>query len=163
MDILIRHRESSDILAIKEMLEQPSCYSDTLQLPYPSLDRWLKRLSETSDSAYCLVAVAEEKLVAHLYLEVASSIRRKHVAHLGMVVHESYQGKGVGSKILSAAIDLADNWLALKRVELTVYTDNQAAVTLYEKYGFEKEGIAKAFAFRNGEYADTFYMARTKI
>ncbi|MDE1465140.1 GNAT family N-acetyltransferase [Spartinivicinus poritis] len=162
MDILIRHRESSDIPAIKAFMEQLANYSATLQLPYPSLDRWHKRLSETPDNVYCLVAVVEEKVVAHMHLAIADNIRRKHVAHLGMAVNESYQGKGVGSKLLSAAIDLAENWLALKRLELTVYTDNKAAIALYEKYDFVKEGIAKAFAFRNGEYVDVHYMARIK-
>ncbi|WP_163830765.1 GNAT family N-acetyltransferase [Spartinivicinus ruber] len=161
MDILIRHRESSDIPEIKVFMEQLSNYSGTLQLPYPSLDRWLKRLSETPDNTHSLVAVVEGKVVGHLHLGVADNIRRKHVAHLGIAVHEEYQGKGIGSKLLSAAIDLAENWLALKRLELTVYIDNQAAIALYEKYDFVKEGIAKAFAFRNGEYVDVHYMART--
>ncbi len=41
---------------------------------------------------------------------------------------------------MAAALDLADNWLNLSRVGLTVYVDNSAAVTLYKRFGFEIEG-----------------------
>jgi L-phenylalanine/L-methionine N-acetyltransferase len=63
---------------------------------------------------------------------------------------------------MEAALDLADNWLDLTRVELSVYTDNAAAVALYKKFGFEIEGTRRRYAFRNGEYADAYSMARIK-
>ena len=40
--------------------------------------------------------------------------------------------------------------------------DNAEAVRLYYKSGFVIEGTHKAFAFREGEYADAYYMARVK-
>ena len=46
-------------------------------------------------------------------------------------------------------LDLADNWLNLTRIEPSVYTDNAAAVVLYEKFGFEIEGTHRRYAFRN--------------
>jgi L-phenylalanine/L-methionine N-acetyltransferase len=57
-------------------------------------------------------------------------------------------------------IDLADNWLGLHRIELTVYVDNAPAIHLYEKFGFVIEGTARAFALRGGEYVDAHTMAR---
>ena len=73
---------------------------------------------------------------------------------------EAYQGKKVGSKLLEAILDLATNWLAITRIELEVYTDNQAGIALYEKFGFYIEGTAKSYAFRNGEYVDVYFMAK---
>ena len=61
---------------------------------------------------------------------------------------------------MGAALDLADNWLELTRVELTVYTDNAAGIALYEKFGFEKEGTHRRYAFRDGGYVDAYSMAR---
>jgi len=63
---------------------------------------------------------------------------------------------------MEAALDLADNWLNLTRVELTVYTDNAAGIALYKKFSFEIEGTYRRYAFRNGEYADAYSMARIK-
>ena len=84
------------------------------------------------------------------------------MATLGMGVHDDFQNKGVGTRLLQAVLDLADNWLNLKRVELQVFTDNARAVHLYEKFGFIVEGTHEAFAFREGEYVDAYYMARVK-
>lgn len=61
---------------------------------------------------------------------------------------------------MHALLDLADNWLNLARIELNVFSDNQHAIALYQKYGFEIEGTHRAFAFRAGQYADGLSMAR---
>ena len=51
---------------------------------------------------------------------------------------------------MQAALDLADNWLNLTRLELEVYTDNEAAIQLYKKFGFTIEGTLAQYAFRMG-------------
>lgn len=99
-----------------------------------------------------------------MVFEIFASPRRRHVASFGMGIKDNVQGKGVGSALLATAIDLADNWLNLKRIEITVYVDNERAINLYKKFGFELEGESKAYAFRNGEYVNVYHMARiTKI
>ena len=84
----------------------------------------------------------------------------RHVGSIGMAVHDDWQGRGVGTALMEAALDLADNWLNLTRVELTVYVDNAPAIALYEKFGFEVEGTHRRFAFSDGEYVDGYSMAR---
>jgi putative acetyltransferase len=79
-----------------------------------------------------------------------------------MMVHKDYQGQGIGKKLLETLLDIADNWLMLVRVELDVYTDNERAINLYKKYGFEPEGIQRKSAIRNGKYIDALMMARLK-
>ncbi len=64
---------------------------------------------------------------------------------------------------MQALVDTADNWLDIKRLELTVYTDNAAALALYKKFGFETEGQLKAFGFRDGTYVDAYTMARVRL
>lgn len=77
-----------------------------------------------------------------------------------MFVHDDYQNQGIGSKLMEAMLDLAENWLNLKRIELTVYTDNAPAIHLYEKYGFAIEGTMRKYAFRDGQYVDVHAMAK---
>ena len=76
-----------------------------------------------------------------------------------MGVHDDWHGKGVGSALLTATIDLADKWLNLQRLELHVFSDNETAVHLYQKFGFEIEGTLRHFAFRDGQFVDTYIMA----
>ena len=79
-----------------------------------------------------------------------------------MAVHDRWQGKGAGYALLSEALDLSDNWLDLRRIELQVYTDNERAVRLYERCGFGIEGTLKRYAYRDGQYVDVFAMARLR-
>jgi len=78
---------------------------------------------------------------------------------MSMAVSEAYQGQGVGSALLSAIIDLANNWLAIKRIEIQVFTDNTSAIDLYKRHGFDIEGTARNYAFQNGHYANAYLMA----
>lgn len=60
------------------------------------------------------------------------------------------------------AIDLAENWLDLTRIELKVYVDNASGIALYEKFGFQMEGTHRRYAFRDGGYVDAYSMARLR-
>ena len=73
---------------------------------------------------------------------------------------EGHCGQGVGTALMTAMTDLADNWLGLRRIELHVYTNNEPAVHLYDKFGFVIEGTARQFALRGGAYVDAYAMAR---
>lgn len=88
--------------------------------------------------------------------------RRRHVGQIGMAVRDDWHGKGVGTALLETAIDLAENWLNLARLELTVFTDNAAAIHLYKTWGFAIEGTLACYAFRGGQYVDCFMMARLR-
>lgn len=159
-DLMIRHSKPTDLNAIKSIYEQEHAYSNTLQLPYSSDAYWEKNLNNTSDNNISLVAVLNNMIVGQLTLSVSDRPRRKHVATLGMGVSKEHTRKGVGSKILAAALDLTDNWLLIRRVELEVYSDNESAVKLYKKFGFEVEGECRQYASRNGKFINALIMAR---
>ena len=79
-----------------------------------------------------------------------------------MAVGDDWQGQGIGTALLQAAVDLADNWLNLQRLELEVYTDNEPALRLYQNFGFVIEGTLVRYAYRAGQYVDVYTMARLK-
>ena len=124
-------------------------------------ERWRKWLADGAPDDFVLVAEVAGKVVGNLGLHAASkSPRRRHAGALGMSVRDDWQGRGVGTALMAAAIDLADNWLNYTRLELTVYTDNAAALALYRKFGFEIEGTLQNYAFRGGRFIDAYTMAR---
>ena len=164
MNIEIRHAEPDDYQAVQQIYNQPNAYSGTLQLPFPSAELWKKRFANKPDDGFQLVACVAGELVGNLGLFIVSQpLRRRHVAYLGMAVHDHWQGKGIGRALLQAAIELADNWLNIVRLELTVYTDNNAAIALYKKFGFKIEGTLEKYAFRAGTYVDAYSMARLRL
>ena len=161
-DILIRALEPEDIPELTEAWNQPGAYSGTLQLPYVSVDARRKRSAAAPPTLTRLVAVIDGKVIGCLGLERFEG-RRSHAGQFGVAVHDAYVGRGAGTALLAAALDLADNWLNLKRVELSVYADNTRAIALYQRFGFEREGLQRAYSWRNGAYADSLTMARLRL
>lgn len=160
--ILVRAREPEDAPAIAAVMACPGVVAGTLRLPLRSVQAERDRLARTDDRTHALVAEIDGRVVGVLGLHVEASPRRSHCATLGMGVLDDAQGRGVGTALLAAAIDLADNWLGLRRLELTVYPDNAPAIRLYEKFGFVVEGAARDFAFRDGAFVDALHMARLR-
>jgi L-phenylalanine/L-methionine N-acetyltransferase len=159
--IVVRRAEPGDAEAIQQTFVGSRAIAGTLQLPYPSVEMWRKRLAEVPAEDCLLVATIDGEVVGNLGLHAASkSPRRRHVGNLGMAVRDDRMGRGVGTALLRAAIELADGWLNYQRLELTVYTDNLAALHLYRKFGFAIEGTCRAYAFRDGKYVDAYAMAR---
>jgi putative acetyltransferase len=161
--ILVRALEPSDLPDLTEAWNQPLAYAGTLQLPYTSLDARQKRHAAGATWDKQLVAVIEGKVVGSIGLHRADSPRRAHTAAIGMGVHDAYAGRGAGTALMAAVIDLAENWLNVRRLELTVYADNTRAIALYERFGFEREGLHREFAWRAGAYVDALAMARLRL
>ena len=161
MEITVRQTEPEDYRALHRIFSGPRAIAGTLQMPFPQAESWRERLAEPPEGSYSLVACVEDEVVGEISLHTSPTRwRMRHVGSIGMAVHDDWQGRGVGTALMEATLDLADNWLNLTRIELRVYTDNAAAIALYEKFGFEVEGTHRRLAFRNGEYVDGYSMAR---
>lgn len=162
MKIEIRHAEPEDAEALQAIHADEVLYANTLQLPMPSKTLWRKRLADIPDNIHMLVAEIEGEVVGCLGLENMMSKRQRHVASFGVSVKTTSQGKGVGRALITAALDLADNWLNTRRIEITTYTDNTGAIGLYKSLGFVIEGEMVDYAYRNGEYVNAYQMARIR-
>ena len=124
-----------------------------------------ERLSDTEDfirstKEHLVVAEVDGRAVGMAGLVVPAMARQRHTAGVGIMVHADYQGRGIGRALMESLLDIADNWLMLKRVELSVFTDNERAVRLYKSLGFVVEGTKKYAAVKNGVHADEYLMAR---
>jgi putative acetyltransferase len=163
MTITIRHAEPGDYIALHQIFSGPKAFEGTLQMPFQSTEAMRKRYAETPTGYYPLVACDGSEIVGTATLIVVATARRRHVGEIGMAVRDDWQGRGVGSALMQAMLDIADNWLNLRRIELQVYADNAAGIALYTKFGFITEGTLRQYAFRNGHYVDALFMARLHI
>ena len=106
------------------------------------------------EDAVVLVAEAGGEPVGELGLHLA----RYGVADLGMAVAAGWRGRGIGSALLAEAIDRARKAGAHK-VALQVWPHNSAAIALYERFGFQREGyLTRHYRRRSGELWDAVIM-----
>lgn len=160
--LTIRARESTDWREITALMELPRVRWGTLRMPFIDPDQVRKRMEEPPQEGYvAIVAILGGALVGAADVTPYKG-RRRHAGGIGMCVHDDFQRRGIGSALLGALVDTSDNWLNLKRLELTVYVDNEPAIRLYKKFGFVVEGTRRAEAFREGRYVDAFGMARVR-
>jgi RimJ/RimL family protein N-acetyltransferase len=157
----LRATEPEDADAIATIMNQPRVRHGTLRLPYCTADD-VRLLTNTEQTNKSIVAVAGGTPVGIVTLTPAKA-RQAHTADLSILaVHDAYQGRGIGRALVTAVLDVADNWLNLRRIGLNVMADNQPAIALYRAVGFEPEGTKQANTFRNGAYADALVMGRLR-
>lgn len=114
------------------------------------------------DAANSTLLLAEDgdQLVGYLLVDGGRMRRIKHVGYIVTGILSAYQGQGLGTRLFQALEKWREN-TKIKRLELTVIAHNQAAVSLYQKMGFEIEGTKKKSLYTEGKYIDEFYMGRT--
>ena len=106
-----------------------------------------------------LVATDEESIVGFISVQKGEYKRIKHTGYVVVGIREKYRGKGIGSKLFSE-LDIWAIENKITRLELSVICSNTIAKHLYEKNGFEVEGIRKNAMIIDGKYVDEFSMAK---
>ena len=119
--------------------------------------RYLKAVRRHPDAAV-LVATDGELVIGRLSLARDPHPASAHVADLGLVVAASHRRRGVGRALLDAAVDWAHR-AGVTKLELHVFPWNDPAIGLYERFGFEREGVRRGHYRRDGEPVDAILMA----
>lgn len=70
----------------------------------------------------------------------------------------SHWGRGCGLDATETMLGFAFRELNLFKIYLTVRADNSAALKIYEKCGFVREGILRGHLYRGGKHLDVIYM-----
>ena len=114
----------------------------------------------------CLVIIAEVrehgrwKAVGNLTLtRYGDAKKSKHVRVLGMLLVEGYRGMGIGSRLMTHALQWARDKDGVEKVALGVFSDNKRAYRLYERFGFKVEGVRKKHYYIFGKAEDEIDMA----
>ena len=119
--------------------------------------RYLRSIQRFPDAAV-FVAEDGERLVGRLSLSRDPHPASRHVADLGLMVAASHRRQGVGTALLDVAVGWARE-SGVRKLELHVFPWNEAAIALYESFGFEREGLRKRHYLRSDGYADAILMA----
>lgn len=118
---------------------------------------FIKNLNKTKSSAMFLGKINDEivcmgNIISH------SKERIKHQSTIGISVKKKYWSMGIGTILMEELIKFAKETNIIKIISLEVLTENENAIKIYKKLGFEEIGIYKNFFFVNNKYKDALLM-----
>jgi RimJ/RimL family protein N-acetyltransferase len=163
--VRIREAEPRDAAALITLFEK--LYAETDFLLYEPGEwtsteaeqaRHLEESSRTGGRA-TFVCEADGELIGVTFGNRGSARRTRHSLHIVIGVLQAWVGRGIGRALL----DALEAWArvrGLHRLELTVAVTNRRAIALYDKCGFEREGVKRHSHRIDGKYVDSLYMSK---
>jgi RimJ/RimL family protein N-acetyltransferase len=122
--------------------------------------RYIRALQRHPDAALLVAELDRGKLVGRLSLMRDPHPSSTHVADLGVMVAAGHRRSGIGTALMGAAEDWARS-AGVSKLELHVFPHNEPAIRLYEKLGYEREGLRRRhYARADGGYSDVVLMAK---
>jgi RimJ/RimL family protein N-acetyltransferase len=154
--ITVRDATPADVDALVAMLVEVAGEGRWIGTEAPVDIERRRRMAADVEAADVVVLVAEAggEPVGQLGLELA----RYGVAELGMLVAAGWRGRGVGTALMAEAVQRA-RAAGAHKVALQVWPHNAAAIALYERFGFQREGyLRRHYRRRSGELWDAVVM-----
>jgi RimJ/RimL family protein N-acetyltransferase len=122
--------------------------------------RYVRALNRHPDAALFVAELPDGELVGRLSLMRDPHPSSPHVADLGLMVASSHRRLGIGSALMGAAETWARD-AGVSKLELHVFPHNVPALALYEKLGYEREGLRLGHYKRgDGSMLDVILMAK---
>jgi RimJ/RimL family protein N-acetyltransferase len=165
MDFVIRHADPSDAEQLTRLADavsaEPQGWLISIAGEWRSAGderRFLKALRRYPHAAVFVAEREDGALVGRLSIGRDPHPASTHVADVGLMVALDARRQGVGTALLQAAVGWARE-AGVRKLELHVFPWNEAAIALYEAFGFEREGFRKRHYRRGGDFVDAILMA----
>lgn len=112
-----------------------------------------------NDNSLLLIAEFDDEIIGNIDLTGNRREIMAHTAVIGMGMLGEWQNQGLGTVLLSSIIDWAKQNPILELIWLQVYTENFLGMKLYQKMGFQENGVIKNFFKQDGSYFDNLTMS----
>lgn len=164
---VIAHAEPGDATALlafrlasyrdsEYLCTEPDEFTTTLEAQRELIRQHLSRAGQVS-----LIARVGGDIVGHLTCDNPDRRRLAHTGTIFMAVAKEWRGNGIGSMLMMAAVEWAESNPVLQRLALAVIDENQHALALYRKLGFNEEGrCLRAIRLAGDRYANDVLMFR---
>jgi RimJ/RimL family protein N-acetyltransferase len=155
--VRLRTYKPSDKEALVSMYAGLS--QETLRWSMPPYNRErIERWTSDLENNIIFLALDAQRIVGHLQISLATNARFRGTGNLFIYLHQDFQNAGLGAALMNEAIALAKA-RRVHRIELTVVADNHRAIKLYEKVGFQREGLKREnYLGEDGKYHDEVEM-----
>lgn len=164
MELKMEQASKSDAKQLIDYLNMVGGESDNLLFGanefYMSVEAEEHFIEEMRQSEYSalLIGKIENEIVCVGSIMAPSKKRILHQAELAVSVKKEYWGLGIGTYLMQALVDYAKQNKTTEILHLGVKSDNETAICLYKKMGFEEIGRYKKFFKINEDYYDEVMM-----
>ena len=164
MTFVVRPADPGDAQGLKELGEEvaaePEGWLATTDGWRSAADerRYLRAIRRYPHAAVFVAEAEDGTVVGRLSIARDQHPASRHVADLGLMVAQSHRRQGVGRALLRAAVDWARQQ-DVQKLELHVFPHNEAAIALYEQFGFVREGYRRRHYRRGDDFVDAILMA----
>jgi len=162
--LIIREAIASDAAALIEYVNGVAGETDFLtvsdgdfKISVEDEEEIIKDYNNAKNKIF-LIAELNGDMVGLLNVSASDKSRLKHCGDLGISVKKDHWGKGIGSSLMEAMLQWSRDTGIIRKINLNVQVDNELAISLYKKFGFEKEGLIKRDAYTDGQFHDSYFM-----
>ncbi len=156
--VKLRPLERDDLTFIHQLDNNASVMRYWFEEPYESFvelsELYIKHIHDQSERRF----IVEHNGTKVGVVELANINQIHRRAEFQIIIAPAHQGKGYASAAAKLAIDYSFSVLNLYKLYLIVDKENEKAIHIYSKLGFEKEGELIHEFFVNGEYRNTIRM-----
>lgn len=120
--------------------------------------RYLRAVRRYPHAAVLVAETDDGRVVGRLSIARDQHPASAHVADVGLMVDAAYRRRGIGRALLEGGVEWARG-AGIRKLELHVFPWNDAAIALYERFGFVREGLRRNHYRRGDELVDAILMA----
>lgn len=161
--LTIREAIETDATAIKDIVNSIAAEKYYV-VPERSREDWDETIKDIkSNKGLIIVAQVNANIVAMATLTRGRLEKNKHTVQLGIIILKKFRRLGIGTAMMDYLIEWARKQEGLEKISLTVFSTNKPAINLYQKFGFEIEGISKKQYKIEGKYVDDIIMGKFLI
>lgn len=163
--IYLRAFNSADEEMIARLENHPDPRS-TLFYAFPATveqirEKTARYLTDPNTIVFTICSTEQNSALGQCALFRIDWVGRMAIFYIG-IAEKSNWSKGYGSQATNLMINYAFDTLNLNRIQLHVAVENEAAVKVYKKCGFQIEGTLRQAMFHDGHYSDFFVMGILK-
>lgn len=157
--LLLNQPQEMDIPLLLEIMKNPIYNKNTTNIPFPytegSARFWIELAEQGLEQKTAYIFAIRLKDQPHIIGGIGLGLNKvNNNAELGYWLNESHWNKGYVTEAAQALLSFGFNELNLKRIFASYFSFNEASGRIMEKIGMKKEGLLKAYTYKNGEYID---------
>ncbi|MEO1771157.1 MULTISPECIES: GNAT family N-acetyltransferase [Enterococcus] len=166
LDVVIREAIPDDAEALLQLSQQVAQETEYLVMDETGMALTPEMLAVHLESLYespnnlLLVVFVDDQLVGNASVKASAEYRVAHIGEIGISILKEFWGLGLGSLLMEEILYWAQESQVIRRLELTVQTQNARAVQLYQKFGFQQEAtMIRGARSNHGEFLDVYLMS----